>query len=143
MNGDVVPLWLAIAVVVFLIWGSGLTLLGCIGLARFSSFYDRLHMPALATSWGVGGVLIASMLYSSFHDGRPVFHEILITVFLVITTPITMMMVSRAAVHRDNTNDWSKVSRGLLPEEPAQDTEEEAEPPVKVAKKRRRRKSGQ
>jgi len=125
---DDVPLWLAIIVVAFLVWGCGLTLIGCIGLARFSNFYDRLHMPTLGTSWGAGGVLIASMFYSSFHAGMPVFREALISIFLVMTTPVTLMMLSRAAVHRDNTKGWNELPVGLLSErQPDADNKEKAD----------------
>jgi len=106
------PLWAAIIVVFFLLIGCGLTLLGTIGLATFRNFYDRLHMPTLGTSWGIGGVLIASMLYHSLMQGRLVSHELLITIFLLVTTPVTLMMLARAAVHRDRSNDW----RDLPPE---------------------------
>jgi len=109
------PLWLAITVAGFLVWGSGLTLIGCIGLVRFADFYDRLYMPTLGASWGSGGILVASMLYSFFHAGRPVLHELLITVFLFVTAPVAFMMLSRAALHRDDTKDWSELPGGLLP----------------------------
>ena len=33
--------------------------------------------------------------------GRPVLHEILIGVFLTVTTPITLMLLVRAALYRD------------------------------------------
>jgi len=106
------PLWAALIIVGFLLLGSSLTLIGCLGLVSFRNFYDRLHMPTLATSWGIGGVLIGSMLYHSLMQGRVVVHELLITLFLIVTTPVTLMMLARAAVHRDRSNDW----RDLPPE---------------------------
>ena len=38
---------------------------GAIGLARLPDFYMRLHAPTKASTLGVGGVLIASMLVSA------------------------------------------------------------------------------
>lgn len=111
MNGET-PLWAAITIVAFLIFGCGLTLIGCIGMTTFKSFYDRLHMPTLGSSWGIGSILIASMLYTAFVDGHVVMHELLITIFLVVTTPVVLMLLSRAAMHRERTNDW----RDLPPE---------------------------
>lgn len=95
------PLWAAIVVAVFLIFGSVLTLIGAIGFLRLPTFYERLHAPTLGTSWGVGGVMLASMIYFSVASSRPVLHEILIGLFVTVTTPITLMLLARAALHRD------------------------------------------
>jgi multicomponent K+:H+ antiporter subunit G len=34
-------------------------------------------------------------------DSRPVLHEILIGVFITITTPVTLMLLARAALYRE------------------------------------------
>ena len=98
---DSVPLALAIPVAFFVVLGSTLTLIGALGFARLHSFYDRLHAPTLATSWGTGGVIIASALLFSFLEGRAIVHEFVIGFCIVITTPITLMMLGRAALQRD------------------------------------------
>jgi multicomponent K+:H+ antiporter subunit G len=95
------PLWVVIAVSVFLLLGSALTLLGAIGLLRLPSFYERIHAPTLGTSWGVGAIMLASILYFSIVGSRPVLHEILIGIFVTLTTPITLILLARAALHRD------------------------------------------
>ncbi|EJF91585.1 monovalent cation/H(+) antiporter subunit G [Bartonella tamiae] len=117
MNEDL-PLWLAIIIVTFLLWGSALTLIGAIGLTRAKTFYERLHMPTLGTSWGVGGIIIASMIYSTFIEHRLVIHELLLTFFILVTTPVTLMLLSRAAMHRDHTENWREISRKTLPHRP-------------------------
>ncbi len=96
-----IPLWVALLVAFFLVLGSGLTLLGAIGLVRFETFYQRVHAPTIGTTWGAGAILIASMLFFSIAQSRPVLHEILITVFVTVTTPVTLMMLARAAFYRD------------------------------------------
>lgn len=96
-----VPLALAIPVAFFVVVGSTLTLIGALGLARLSFFYDRLHAPTLATSWGTGSIIIASALLFSFIEGRTILHEFVIGFCIVLTTPITLMMLGRAALHRD------------------------------------------
>ncbi|UXN06764.1 monovalent cation/H(+) antiporter subunit G [Bartonella sp. HY761] len=106
------PIGAALLIAFFMVLGSSLTLLGCVGLIRFKNFYDRLHMPTLGTTWGVGGIIIASILFFTMTSGRLVIHELLITVFIVVTTPVTLMMLSRGALHRDRSNDW----RDLPPE---------------------------
>jgi len=55
------PLWAAIAVAFFLLFGASLALIGAIGFLRLPTFYQRIHPPTLGTSWGIGGVMMASM----------------------------------------------------------------------------------
>ena len=95
------PLWAAIAVAIFLILGALLTLIGSIGFLRLPTFYERLHAPTLGTSGGVGAILLASIIYFSVGTGGLVIHEILIGLFVSITTPVTFMLLARAALHRD------------------------------------------
>ncbi|MBB6011165.1 multicomponent K+:H+ antiporter subunit G [Aquamicrobium lusatiense] len=97
------PLWAALIVAFLLLLGSGLTLLGTIGLVRLDSFYKRVHSPTLGTTWGTGGILLASMLFFSVIESRPVLHELLIAVFVTVTTPVTLMLLARAALFRDRT----------------------------------------
>ncbi|MBS9722364.1 cation:proton antiporter [Tianweitania sp. BSSL-BM11] len=97
------PLWAAILVALFLLIGSSLTFLGALGLLRFKSFYERIHLPTLGTSWGTGGILVASMIFFSVTQSRPVVHEILIAIFVTVTTPVSLMLLARAALYRDRT----------------------------------------
>src|SRR5690606_8867174 len=76
------PLWAAILVAAFLLLGAGLTLTGCIGFIRLRSFYDRIHAPTLGTSWGTASIVIASMITFTVLEGRPVFAQILVGIFL-------------------------------------------------------------
>ncbi len=103
------PLWAAILVSLFLLLGAGVTLIGTIGLVRLRSFYQRLHPPTLGTTWGAGGVLIASMIFFSVLESRPVIHELLITAFVTVTTPVTLMLLGRAALYRDRTEGRTDV----------------------------------
>lgn len=98
---DTLPWWIALPAAFFLTLGATLTLLGSIGFVRLKSFYDRLHAPTLATSWGAAGILIASALVFSWIGGRLVIHELVIGIFLLITTPVTLMLLGRAALYRD------------------------------------------
>jgi multicomponent K+:H+ antiporter subunit G len=98
---DAIPLWAAIPAAFFLVLGAGLTLIGTIGLARLPSFYTRLHAPTLGTSWGTGGIVLASLIVSTFIEGRPVLHDLLIGLFVTVTTPVTLMLLGRATLYRD------------------------------------------
>ena len=95
------PDWAALPTAVLILLGATLTLIGALGLLRFDNFYRRVHAPTLGTTLGAGFVLIGSMVYFSVLESRPVLHEILIGVFTTITTPVTLMLLVRAALHRD------------------------------------------
>ena len=82
----------------FLLVGGFFALVGAIGLVRLPDFMMRLHGPTKATTLGVGGVLIASMLYF-IGSGRFSIHELLISVFLFLTAPVSALMLARAAMH--------------------------------------------
>jgi multicomponent K+:H+ antiporter subunit G len=96
------PVWAALPAALLLIVGGLLALIGGIGLLRLPDFYTRMHPPTMGTTLGAGCALIASMLVSSALLGRPVLHEVLLTLFLVVTTPITAILLMRAAIYRGN-----------------------------------------
>lgn len=95
------PLWAALATAVLVLLGAGLALIGAIGLLRFRGFFDRLHTPALGATLGIGCVLLASMLFFSVTGSRLVAHEVVVGLFMVVTTPVTLMLLARAAFYRD------------------------------------------
>jgi multicomponent K+:H+ antiporter subunit G len=100
MSAETLPVWLLPPVSLLLILGGLLTLLGSVGLLRMKNFYQRMHPPSMGATLGAGCVLLASMLIASALAGRPVIHEVLISIFIVTTAPITAMLVMRAALHR-------------------------------------------
>lgn len=95
-----VPAWAALPAGVLLIIGGLLAVIGSLGLLRMPNFYARMHPPTMGTTLGTGCVLIASMLVSSAIAGRPVLHELLITLFLVITSPVSAITLMSAAIAR-------------------------------------------
>lgn len=110
MTGAVdLPLWAAVPVALLLLAGAALTLIGSIGLLRLKSFYERVHAPTLGSSLGVGCVLLASMLFFSVLQTRLVVHEVLIGLFVVMTTPVTLMLLARAALYRDRQEGDDRV----------------------------------
>ena len=84
-----------------IVLGAALAFVGSLGLLRLPTFYERVHPPTMGTTLGTGLVLVASMLYFTAADSRPVLHEILIGVFMTFSTPVTYMFLVRAALHRD------------------------------------------
>jgi multicomponent K+:H+ antiporter subunit G len=85
----------------FLVCGAFFLFVGSFGLAKLPDTFRRLHAPTKATSLGIGSLLIASMLYFLLIYGTLSFHELLITIFLFITAPITANMIAKAQMLRD------------------------------------------
>jgi multicomponent K+:H+ antiporter subunit G len=92
-----------------LLLGAGLAATGSLGLLRLASFYQRIHATTLGTTLGMGSVLIASMLFFSSTQTRIVLHEVMIAAVMVITTPISLMLLVRAALYRDRRERSSEV----------------------------------
>ncbi|MGB4336329.1 MAG: Na+/H+ antiporter subunit G [Chromatiaceae bacterium] len=79
--------------------GAIFTFIGALGLARLPDFYTRLHAPTKATTLGVGSLLIASAIYFSTQCPGVSLHEILVTLFLFITAPVSAHLLAKAALH--------------------------------------------
>jgi len=100
--GDL-PAWAALLTAFFVLLGATVTLIGSIGLLRLGNFYARVHAPTLGTTAGMASILVGSALFFSVLETRPIVHEILIAVFVTVTTPVTLMLLVRAALYRDRT----------------------------------------
>jgi len=99
--------WTAAALIVL---GSFFLLVGAIGLVRLPDFYMRLHAPTKASTLGVGSVLLASLLLG-FGQGRAGVAELLITLFVFLTAPVSANLLAQAALH------MRLPSRASVPEE--------------------------
>ncbi len=98
------PLAVAVLTALLALAGATLTLIGALGLVRLKTFYERVHAPALGATLGTGFVLIASIVLFSALESRAVLHEVAIGVFMTVTTPVTLMLLVRAAMQRDRTD---------------------------------------
>lgn len=107
--GPELPLWAAIVTALLVLLGAGLALIGTVGLLRLKTFYERVHAPTLGTTLGIGCILIGSMIYFTVLETRPVLHELLIAFYMTITTPITLVLLVRAALYRDRYHGRNKV----------------------------------
>jgi multicomponent K+:H+ antiporter subunit G len=95
------PLWVTIPGSVLLVLGGLATVVGSLGLLRLSDFFSRMHGPSMTNTAGAGAILIASMLTSSALVGRPSLHELLIALLVVLSAPVTSIMLLQAALYRD------------------------------------------
>jgi multicomponent K+:H+ antiporter subunit G len=82
-----------------LLTGAFFILVGSIGLLRLRDFYARLHAPTKATTLGLGAILIASMAYFGLVRGAVSLHELLITLFLFLSAPVSAYLLAKAALH--------------------------------------------
>ncbi len=83
----------------FLLVGAAFALIGSIGLARLPDFYTRLHGPTKATTLGIGGMLAASATYFSNGAEGLSLHELLVSLFLFITAPVSAHLLAKAALY--------------------------------------------
>lgn len=95
------PAWAAILVGVLILIGAAITLIGSLGLLRLKSFYERVHSPTLGTTMGTAFIVTGSMVCFSVLQSRMLVHELLIGAFVTVTTPVTLMLLARAALYRD------------------------------------------
>ena len=95
---DLPILW-DIILSVLLVTGGGFTLAGSLGLLKLNNPMSRLHAPTLASTLGVGSLLLASIV-ASFADGRPSLPEALVMAFLFVTAPITANFIAKVHLHR-------------------------------------------
>ncbi len=83
----------------FLLLGGAFALIGSIGLARLPDLFTRLHGPTKATTLGVGGILIASVLHFSSNGQGLSLHELLVTLFLFATAPVSAYLIASTALY--------------------------------------------
>jgi multicomponent K+:H+ antiporter subunit G len=106
------PSYIAVVTALLVVSGAALTLIGSLGLLRLRSFYDRVHAPTLGATLGTALVLLASIVMFSALESRPVVHELLIGAFMTVTTPVTFMLMVRAALHRDQAEQRDPIEGG-------------------------------
>ena len=90
-----------VAVSALIVAGAFFLLVGSYALAKLPDTMRRLHGPTKAATLGIGFLLIASMLHFLLAHGHLSFHELLITIFLFLTPPVTAQMMSKAHILRD------------------------------------------
>jgi multicomponent K+:H+ antiporter subunit G len=102
MNGlAALPPWIALATAILVFTGALLACIGSAGLLRLDTFYRRVHAPTLGTTLGMYLVLAGTIVYFWAGKGLPALHVILVGVCVSVTTPISLMLLARAALERD------------------------------------------
>ncbi|MAA70594.1 MAG: Na+/H+ antiporter subunit G [Bermanella sp.] len=91
--------WIELLISVLIVAGAVFVFVGSLGLVKLPDFYTRLHGPTKATTLGMGCLLVASMTLVTNQNGFLSLHELLITLFLLITAPVTAHMLAKTALH--------------------------------------------
>lgn len=79
--------------------GAGFVFTGALGLLRLPDFFSRLHGPTKATTLGVGGLVLGSVLYFALVQGELGVRDLLVALFLFLTAPVSAHLMARAALH--------------------------------------------
>ena len=89
MTTAALPLWVTVPGTVLLVLAGLATLIGSLGLLRLPDFFSRMHGPSMTNTVAAGATLIASMLVSSAVAQRPIVHELLISLLVSVSAPIS------------------------------------------------------
>jgi multicomponent K+:H+ antiporter subunit G len=92
--------WVEITVAALLVASGLFVLISAIGFLGLRDFFLRMHPPALAYTFGTWSVALASILYFSSLESRPVLHPWIIIIVLSITVPVTTVLLARVALFR-------------------------------------------
>jgi multicomponent Na+:H+ antiporter subunit G len=119
-----VTAWLADAVIVF---GLLIMTVGVYGVVRFPDVYTQMHAASKAAFLGVVALLVAAALTG---DGAIIARVVLISVLLVLTTPVAAHAVTQAAFVRGERmrTPGAVDESGSLPERSADPDEQDAPP---------------
>ncbi|MDO5624398.1 MAG: Na+/H+ antiporter subunit G [Pseudomonadota bacterium] len=121
MNAETVPFWIEVIVALLLVTSGVFTLAAAWGLVRLGDFFQRMHPPALAFTWGAWCVTFASIFYFSAMSKGPQLHVWLIIILLSITVPVTSILLARAALFRGRQARNKSLPPPLQPKVPPPD----------------------
>lgn len=96
-----VELIISIIAAALIILSGIVTFTGTLGLVRLRHFYSRMHAPTLGNTLGVFCLLVAMVLIYSFVHKKFLIHPLLITALLIVTSPVTAILLMRAGIKRE------------------------------------------
>ncbi|AVO34421.1 Na+/H+ antiporter subunit G [Ottowia oryzae] len=112
-----VPIWVEVVVAVLLLASAVFSVVAAMGLVRLKDFFQRMHPPALVSTWAAWCVTLASIVYFSALDQRPELHVWLIIILLSITVPVTSILLGRAALFRGRQAGNKALPPALMPKQ--------------------------
>lgn len=94
-------IWVEAFVALLLLVSGALVVAAALGLWRLPDFFIRMHAPALASTLGTWLVTFASIAFFTAHEGHAALYIWLVTILMSITSPVTAMLLARAALFRN------------------------------------------
>lgn len=104
---------------VLVVLGALFALAGSLGLLTLKSFYERVHPPTMGATLGTALILVSCAVHFSQVYQHLVLHHLLIGAFMLVTTPVTYMLLVRAALHRDAAEGLDHLASGRRVAPPA------------------------
>jgi len=92
--------WAELLISLLLVIGALMALIGAVGLVRLKDFYARLHAPTLGATLGCACIVAATVLTFSLARSHLTGQAILISVFLIITAPLSAMLLIKVGLYR-------------------------------------------
>lgn len=94
------PLWLSLLMSALIVLAGLITLIGALGLLRFSDFSGRIHATTLGNTLGSLCLILAAIGLSFFLEDRVFFHQLILIGFIFIASPISSMLLMRSYILR-------------------------------------------
>jgi multicomponent K+:H+ antiporter subunit G len=98
---DTLSPWIVIPASSLIVISGLLVLIASIGMVRVNSFLPRTHIQAVIYSTALWSLLLASLLLTFSLKDRTFLHEILIGIFIFITSPVSTILLVRSFVLRE------------------------------------------
>ncbi|MGO1767236.1 hypothetical protein CAP48_11665 [Advenella sp. S44] len=119
--------FIVIPAAILMVLSGLLVLTASIGMVRVNSFLPRTHIQAVIYSTALWCLLLASLLLTFSLKDRTFLHEILIGVFVFITSPISTILLVRSFVLREERAGVSdsKATTARMPGADAREQQEE------------------
>lgn len=95
------PAWATLSISFLLVVAGFFALTGSLGLLRLEQFYSRMHAPTLGNTLSAFCLVVSILIMATVTEHRFVAHSLLISFFLIITSPVTAMLLMRAAIKRE------------------------------------------
>lgn len=92
-------LFIEYLVAALILLGASFAFIGSLGLVKLPDFFKRLHAPTKATTLGVGGMILGSVVFFTLVEKTFQFQEFLVSLFLFITAPASAYIIAKAALH--------------------------------------------
>ncbi len=106
---DTLPGWVALLLGALVFVSALLAFIGSLGLLQLKNFYSRMHAPTLGTTLGMALMVVATVVFFSLARASLSLAALVIGIAITATTPITMMLLTRAALARDRADGVADV----------------------------------